>query len=88
MKDEVLVKKVKAIENDEASVRSLLLELLNSGAVSTEQVIKVLDKPSNDFPKGLTFNKDPNFITESPSFIMRVITKYKRMNGNKKAFCC
>lgn len=88
MNDETLIKKVKSLGDDESSVRTLLIELLKSGDVSIEQVKKVLDKPSKDFPKGLTFNKDPRFITVSPSFVTGVITTFKRMNGNKKAFCC
>lgn len=88
MNDADLVKKIKEIGANEKAVRLFLLESLSNGDISTQQLKEVLDKPSKDFPQGLHFEKDANFICKSPSFITSVITEFKRINGNKKAFCC
>ncbi|MBQ8479779.1 MAG: hypothetical protein IJ503_05270 [Akkermansia sp.] len=88
MNDADLIKKVKEQGFNEKKVRKLLLDLLQSGDITTEQLKNVLDKPSDAFPLGLHFNKNPRFITVSPSFVTSVICEFKRRNGNKKAYCC
>lgn len=87
MNDSVLIEKVKEIGSDEKAVRDLLLDLLRAGDVTTEQVFRVLDRPSKEFPRGLLFSKDPNLIVIKPSFVSGVVARYKRECGNKQAFC-
>ena len=87
MKDSVLIEKVKEIGADENAVRDLLLDLLKAGDVTTEQVFRVLGRPSKEWPNGLSFSKGSNVILVKPSFVSGVVAKYKRSCGNNQAFC-
>lgn len=87
MNDAELVQKIKEIGANEDAARNFLLNSLKSGEITIGQITDVLDKPSDDFPLGLRFD-DSTYIVISPSFITSVITDFKRMNGNKQAFCC
>lgn len=89
MKDEELITRVNERGADEESVAKMLLDMLSRGDIDAEQVERVLGEGSKEWPFGWPNKPDAEeVVCEYPAFSVKVLTEFRRKQGDKSAYAC